>query len=237
MDAPIDHARKRLTTAVIPPMLAVIVLWAVFLADRLFELRLYRYGILPRHIDGLWGVLAAPFLHGGFDHLIANSGPILVLGWLLVYFFPKVAWRVVLACWLIGGSWVWLIARDNYHIGASGVIYGLAAFLFVSGVIRRRIALMGVSLIVVFLYGSWVWGVLPLEPEKSWESHLFGAVAGALTAWFYRQIQPVHVPPPIVLEEDEALDVGPLATDPEVDPIHHANGLDPRNTNTTGVPW
>jgi hypothetical protein len=103
---------------------------------------------------------------------------------------------------------VWSTARDSYHIGASGIIYGMAAFLFISGLLRRRIALMGVSLIVVFLYGSMVWGVLPIQPRISWESHLFGAVAGVVVAWFYRHVPPAHVPPPIVLEDDpeEAVD-------------------------------
>lgn len=238
MHPPVDHARRRLTTALIPPVLVVIALWIAFFVDRYFDLDLYRFGVLPRHKDGLLGILISPFVHGDLDHLVANSAPILVLGWLLVYFYPKAAWRVVLACWALGGLWVWSTARENYHIGASGVIYGLAAFLFFSGLIRRRIALMGVSLIIVFLYGSWVWGVLPIEPEKSWESHLFGAVAGALMAWFYRTTPPAHVPPPFVLEDDpdepfpggspEQENVEPTQSHPSVPPY-----FDPKRTDST----
>ncbi len=181
-------------------------IWIVWAFDRVFGLELYRFGVLPRQVKGLWGILVSPFVHADLDHLIGNSAPILVLGWLLVYFYPKAAWRVVMACWAMGGLWVWTTARDNYHIGASGIIYGLAAFLFFSGLFRRRVALMAVSLIVVFLYGSMVWGVLPLQARVSWESHLFGAIAGALMAWFYRKVPPAHVPPPIVLEDEQEED-------------------------------
>ncbi len=177
-------------------------IWIVHAFDRVFGLELYRFGVLPRQVKGLWGILVSPFVHADLDHLMGNSVPILVLGWLLVYFYPKAAWRVVVACWAMGGLWVWTTASDNYHIGASGIIYGLAAFLFFSGLFRRRVALMAVSLIVVFLYGSMVWGVLPLQPRVSWESHLFGAIAGALMAWFYRKVPPAHVPPPIILEDE-----------------------------------
>lgn len=201
-----DHGRRRLITALIPPALMVASIWIVWAFDRVFGLELYRFGVLPRQVKGLWGILVSPFVHADLDHLIGNSAPILVLGWLLVYFYPKAAWRVVMACWAMGGLWVWTTARDNYHIGASGIIYGLAAFLFFSGLFRRRVALMAVSLIVVFLYGSMVWGVLPLQARVSWESHLFGAIAGALMAWFYRKVPPAHVPPPIVLEDEQEED-------------------------------
>ena len=197
-----DHGRRRLITALIPPALMVASIWIVWAFDRVFGLELYRFGVQPGQVKGLWGILVSPFVHADLDHLIGNSAPILVLGWLLVYFYPKAAWRVVMACWAMGGLWVWTTARDNYHIGASGIIYGLAAFLFFSGLFRRRVALMAVSLIVVFLYGSMVWGVLPLQARVSWESHLFGAIAGVLMAWFYRKVPPAHVPPPVVLEDE-----------------------------------
>jgi len=221
-----DHGRRRLATALLPPALLVSVLWIVFAFDRVFRLDLYRYGVLPRQMDGLWGILISPFVHGSLDHLISNSAPILVLGWLLVYFYPRAAWRVVLACWAMGGLWVWTTARDNYHIGASGIIYGLAAFLFFSGVFRKRVALMAVSLIVVFLYGSMVWGVLPLQVGVSWESHLFGAIAGVLMAWFYRKVPPAHVPPPIVLEDEPDEEEGSALFNR--DPGDDGSGLLPR---------
>jgi len=162
-----EHGRRRLVTALIPPVLVVSVLWIVFAFDRVYNLDLYRFGVYPREAKGLVGIVVSPFVHDDLEHLFNNSAPIMVLGWLLVYFYPKATGRVVLASWMLGGLWVWLTARDSYHIGASGIIYGMAAFLFFSGLLRRRIALMAVSLIVVFLYGSMVWGVLPIQPRIS----------------------------------------------------------------------
>jgi membrane associated rhomboid family serine protease len=200
-----ELGRRRLFTAALPPFLAVGALWVAFAFDRVYHLDLFRLGVRPRSLEGLLGILTSPFVHGDLDHLLGNSTAMLVLGWLLVYFYPKASWRVVVASWLLGGLWVWSTARNSYHIGASGIIYGMAAFLFFSGLIRRRVALMAVSLIVVFLYGSMVWGVLPLMKGVSWESHLFGALAGVMMAWFYRHTPPAHVPPPIVLEDEEEM--------------------------------
>lgn len=215
---PIDHARRRLFTAAIPAAIVVALLWIAFAFDKVYRLDLFRFGVLPRTAEGLLGIVLSPFVHGDLEHLFNNSAPIMVLGWLLVYFYPKAAWRVVMASWMLGGLWVWTTARDSYHIGASGIIYGMAAFLFLSGLLRRRIALMAVSLIVVFLYGSMVWGVLPIQPRISWESHLFGAIAGAVVAWTYRHVPPAHVPPPIVLE-DEPDDVLPDQVQDEGPPV------------------
>lgn len=200
---PIDYARKRLLTALLPPVLVVVLMWVVLGFDKVYGLELDRFGILPRTWVGLRGVLFAPFLHGSADHLLSNSVPLLVLGWFTVYFYPKASGRVILVSWITTGLWVWAMGRDSHHIGASGVVYALAGFVFFSGVIRRRIALMAVSLIVVFLYGSMWWGVLPIQPGVSWESHLFGGVVGSLMAWWYRRIPPAHVPPPRVYEEEE----------------------------------
>jgi membrane associated rhomboid family serine protease len=204
--------RKRMLTAAILPALALVVIWAVFLLDRVLELGLYRFGILPREWSGLAGVLFSPFLHGDVEHVFNNSIPLMVLGWGLMYFYPRVAGKVVLAAWLISGIWVWISARGNYHIGASGVVYGLAAFLFFSGVLRKQRTLMALSLLVVFLYGSMIWGIFPIVPRVSWESHLWGGVAGALMAWLYRGVPPaVQDPVPIVLDDDEDDDEDPAA--------------------------
>ena len=236
-----EHGRRRLVTALIPPVLVVSVLWIVFAFDRVYNLDLYRFGVYPREAKGLLGIVVSPFVHAGLEHLVNNSAPILVLGWLLVYFYPKVAGPVSLACWGFSGLWVWLTARENYHIGASGVIYGLAAFLFLSGVLRKLVPLMAVSLLIVFLYGSMVWGVLPLEPRISWESHLSGAIGGLLMAWIYRKVPPAHVPPPIVLEDDpeepelqvvtnndpgdeEPTTAAPVEPRPSADPLRFLDG-------------
>jgi membrane associated rhomboid family serine protease len=199
--------RRRIFTAALVPALAVVAMWVVYAFDRVYELGLVHYGILPRTLSGLSGILISPFVHADLDHLANNSIPLFVLGWMLVYFYPKVSGRVTLASWLVGGLWVWITARESYHIGASGIVYGLAAFLFTSGVIRRQRGLMTVSLIIVFLYGSLWWGMLPLIPHMSYESHLFGAAAGVVFAFLYRHVPPAHVTPPIEFpEEEEAVD-------------------------------
>ncbi len=198
--------RKRLLTAAILPAVVVMLLWAVFVVDRGFDLDLFRYGILPREVTGLLGVLFSPFLHGDVEHLFNNSIPVMVLGWGLMYFYPRIAGRVVLASWIISGIWVWISARGNYHIGASGVVYSLAAFLFFSGVLRRQRTLMALSLLVVFLYGSMIWGIFPIVPRMSWESHLWGGVAGTLMAFLYRHIPPAVQDPQLPVYDEDDVD-------------------------------
>ena len=118
---------RKLITSAIAPALVVLGMWIVYLLDRTFELDLYRFGTYPRTIRGLAGILTSPFIHGDAEHLLNNSIPMLVLGSALLYFFPRVAGRVVLVSWLVSGVWVWISARSSFHIGASGVVYGLAA--------------------------------------------------------------------------------------------------------------
>lgn len=240
--APIDHDRRRIFTALLPPALVVLAMWIVLAFDLVYQLDLARFGILPRNVTGLRGIVFAPFLHGGVEHLVNNSIPLLILGWFTVYFYPKASGRVVLVSWLTTGLWVWTVGRESYHIGASGVVYALVGFVFFSGVIRRRIALMAVSLIVVFLYGSLWWGVLPIQPHVSWESHLFGGIVGSLMAWFYRKVPPAHVPPPPPEEpeedEDELMPGGDPGDEQQPPPVPAVgNGLyDPSRTSST-YPW
>lgn len=211
----VDHGRRRLTSAFTPVVLVLAVVWAVFIIDGLLHLDLNRFGIHPRHVDGLVGVIAAPLLHGGWDHIAGNSLSALVLGWLMVYFYPKLSLRVMLVCWIAGGFCVWLFGRPSHHIGASGVIYGLASFLFFSGLLKRNLAHAGLSFMVMALYGSWIWGVLPIEPEKSWESHLAGGLVGTVMAFYYRHVPPLHVPPPIELTDDDDEVAMPMPDDPK----------------------
>lgn len=229
--------RSRMFYAAIIPGLFVLLLWLVFLVDRGLELGLHRFGIMPREWEGLWGILFSPFLHGDIEHLFNNSLPALVLGWALMYFYPRIAGNVLLASWLISGLWVWISARGNYHIGASGVVYGLASFLFLSGVIRRQRTLMALSLLVVFLYGGMVWGLFPILPRVSWESHFWGAVAGALMAYVYRKIPPAVQDPvpvdPFADEDDNMDDSGLPYHDPLVPrrPLRIVYHMTPRPEN------
>ncbi len=240
---PVDHDRRRVLTAMFMPALAVATLWIVLAFDMVYRLDLARFGILPRTVAGLRGIVLAPFIHGGVEHLFNNSVPLLVLGWFTVYFYPKASGRLVLLSWLVTGIWVWVMGRESYHIGASGIVYALAGFTFFSGLFRRRIALMAVSLIVVFLYGSMWWGALPLQPEVSWESHLAGGLVGSLMAWYYRKVPPAHVPPPRPEESDEQdgplppeSDPGDEHVPPPLPPSDDAGSMyDPERTSSTWV--
>lgn len=203
-----DVPRKRIARAAILPALAVLLIWVVHLLNVGLELGLHRWGILPRTVSGLPGVFFSPFIHGDLQHLFNNSVPLFLLGWSLNYFYPRKAVDVVLVTWLVSGIWVWISARGNYHIGASGVVYGLVGFLFFSGVLRKQRTLMALSLLVVFLYGSMVWGVLPIVPGISWESHLWGGSSGVLMAFLYRKVPPAVQDPPRTGYDDDDDDDG-----------------------------
>ncbi len=151
---------------------------------------LFYYGVFPRKVAGLVGIFTSPFIHANFNHLINNSVPFFFLLTAIFYFYHKVAWRVLLISYLVSGVFVWLIARPSYHIGASGLVYSFASFLFVSGIVRRNINLLAISLLVIFLYGSMVWGIFPYRPDMSWESHLVGLTLGVMLAVYYRHEGP-----------------------------------------------
>ncbi len=172
------------------PFYFIILLWLVFWLDSRYMLGLYHFGILPRNLFGLVGVFASPLIHGSLAHLSNNTLPLLVLGAGLYYFYPRIAGIVVISSWLLSGLLVWFIGRENYHIGASGLIYALAAFIFLSGLLRKQPNLLALSLLVVFLYGSLVWGIFPVEESVSWEAHLSGGISGLLLAIRYRNTGP-----------------------------------------------
>ncbi|MCX6283361.1 MAG: rhomboid family intramembrane serine protease [Bacteroidetes bacterium] len=176
------------------PVLFVILLWLIRIADALWDMGMNEYGLIPLKAAGLIGIISAPLLHAGFSHLFANTIPLLVLGSLLFYFYRPLAWKIFFLIWLMTGLWVWVFARGNAaHIGASGIIYGLASFLFLSGIIRREQKLMIITLLVTFLYGSLLWGLFPqFFPKEhiSWDSHLMGLLSGVLLAIYYRKSGP-----------------------------------------------
>lgn len=211
-------SRSRIITAAILPVIAVVVLWIVHLIDLVFDLDLNRNGIVPRTVSGLKGILFMPFLHSPQEfssHLINNSTSLLFLGWAVMYFYPRLSGKVVLSTWILGGLLVWLTARPSYHIGASGIIYGLAGFLFTSGVLRRQRTLMALSMLIVFLHGGMVWGVLPVMPNLSWEGHLWGMFSGIVVAVLYRHVPPaVSDPKPIHFDDEDDDDQEVMTTDP-----------------------
>lgn len=144
-------------------------------------------GILPRTLTGTMGIITAPLIHGDMLHLVSNTFPLILLGISVFYFYDRIALEVFGWIYFMSGFWVWMAARDAYHIGASGLVYGLVAFLFFSGVFRRDTRSLAISLVVIFIYGGMVQGLFPGNENISWESHLLGALAGAFCAFFYRE--------------------------------------------------
>lgn len=166
----------------LPAVVLAALMWVSELIDTMLGGFLDRFGIRPRDVDGLPGILTAPFLHGGFAHLIANTGTFVILG-ILIAVITRHFWAVTLGVTILGGLGVWLFgATNSVHIGASGVVYGYTAFLVVYGFVARRAVAVLVALAVFFLYGGIVWGVLPGQDGISWEGHLFGAAAGVFMA-------------------------------------------------------
>lgn len=177
---------KRLKYSLYFPALIIIVLWAIKFAEWSFDFSLVRWGIYPRQGHGLIGIFTAPLIHADFKHLYNNTIPLFVVSWILIYFYKEISYRVFFLTWLITGFWVWAWAREAYHIGASGVVYGLIAFVFFSGILRKDIGLMTISLLMVFLYGSMIWGIFPFLADVSWESHLSGGLAGLILSIYFR---------------------------------------------------
>lgn len=183
------------------PLLFLCLLWFVKFYEVITNTELYHYGIYPRTSKGLLGILTGPLLHSGYEHLWANSVSLFVLGCILFYFYKNISIQIFFWIYLTTGIWVWVAARSSYHIGASGIVYGLESFLFFSGVFRKNKSLMALSLLVVFLYGSSVWGILPIQKHISWESHALGALAGLIIAYSFKKEGPSN--PDYDLGEDE----------------------------------
>jgi len=188
------YEKRKLKLALIFPIIFLSVMWITFGAFSVLGFSMRSIGIAPQKIVGLWGIILSPFAHGNISHIVSNSFSFLVLSTALFYFYRLIAYRVFFLNWLISGVLLWLGGRESIHIGASGIIYGLAFFLFFSGVFRRDKQLSALSLIVVFLYGSMIWGMLPQNTNISWEGHLYGALSGLSLAWYYQK-NPVDFTP------------------------------------------
>ncbi|GAA0894248.1 hypothetical protein GCM10009122_39290 [Fulvivirga kasyanovii] len=177
----------RLRKSIYYTLAFVALIWGVKIIEFAFDYNFGEFGILPRTLSGSVGIFTAPLIHGDIYHLLSNTLPIIILGVGLFYFYDKIALWVVLLIYLITGFWVWIAARDAYHIGASGVVYGLLTFLLFSGFFRRDSSTLAISFIVLFLYGgTFLTGMIPEDSGISWESHLMGAIAGVFCAVYFR---------------------------------------------------
>lgn len=197
-----SHA-KLFWKSLTPFLLMIMMMGLLFYLNATKLIAYTTWGIFPREWSGLKGILLAPWVHGSIEHLGNNAFPLLVLGTTLLYYYQKLGLKVLVIMYFLTGLLVWLSARESYHIGASGLIYALAGFLFLSGILRREKSLIAVSLLVTFLYGSLFWGIFPVRENVSWESHFWGGIVGFVLAWYYRKEGPQRKRYDWELEEDE----------------------------------
>ena len=176
---------KRLKYSLIYTIIIILILWLVKFYEYSLNISFSHFGIFPLTAKGLYGILLSPFIHGDFNHLISNTVPFFVLLLGLFYFYKNNAWKILFFIYILVGILVWLTARKAYHIGASGIVYGLASFHFFTGVLSKRKDFIAISLIIIFLYGSMIWGILPTKNNISWESHLMGFIIGIILSLFY----------------------------------------------------
>jgi len=183
--------QKKAALSAIIPFIFIFFMWMTKAIEKLFDIELVSLGIYPLAANGLTGILFSPFIHADLNHLFNNSVALFLLSLALFFFYSEIAVKVFLSTWIFSGILVWIAGREAWHIGASGIIYGLAAFLFFSGIIRKYFRLVALSLLIVFLYGSMVWGLFPgIHENVSWESHMLGFFSGIALAIYYRKEGP-----------------------------------------------
>lgn len=182
--------KKRFLSSLLFPAAFTILLWVVRITEVISGTSLTSFGIYPLEIQGLKGILFSSLIHGSWEHLFNNTPPVFLLSLALFYFYRPISYKVFFLIYFMHGFWLWFFARESYHIGASGLVYGMGSFLFISGLIRKNSHLLAISLIVAFLYGSMVWGIFPIREAISWEGHLTGMAAGIILSVYYKNYGP-----------------------------------------------
>ena len=193
--------RKNLTSLKFS-VIVLIIIWSVKIFEIVFDYDLTEYGILPRKFNGLIGILFSPLIHSDVNHLLSNSLPVIILCLIIFNFYSQIAKKILIYLYFISGLWLWCIGRESFHIGASGLIYAMASFLFFSGILRKNSQLSAVALLVIFIYGGLFWGLFPIHKNVSWEGHLTGFIAGILVSFIFRKDGPKRKKYNWEIEED-----------------------------------
>jgi membrane associated rhomboid family serine protease len=193
--------RKNLTSLKFSAIVLIII-WSVKIFEIVFDYDFTEYGVLPRKFNGLKGILFSPLIHSDVNHLLSNSLPVIILCLLIFNFYSQIAKKILIYLYFISGLWLWCIGRESFHIGASGLIYAMASFLFFSGILRKNSQLSAVALLVIFIYGGLFWGLFPIHKNVSWEGHLTGFIAGILVSFICRKEGPKRKKYNWEIEED-----------------------------------
>ena len=197
------HDIRRMALAAVIPLFLLFILYILKFLETGMDWNFTRLGVYPMEQRGVFGIFAHPLVHSSFKHLFANTIPLFFLMWCLFYFYRHIAPYIFFAIWIGCGALTFLIGKPGWHIGASGIIYGLAFFLFFSGILRKHVPLIAISLLVTFLYGGLVWNMFPqfASSTTSWEGHLGGAAAGIAAAILVRHKGPQQ--PELFIDEEE----------------------------------
>lgn len=198
------HDIRRIALAAVMPLFLIFILYLMKFLEIGMDWDFRKLGVYPMEQRGVFGIFAHPLVHGSMGHLLANTLPLFFLSWCLFYFYRHIASYIFFAIWIGCGALTFLIGKPGWHIGASGIIYGLAFFLFFSGILRKHVPLIAISLLVTFLYGGLVWNMFPFFAKEttSWEGHLGGAITGTLCAIAFMGHGPQR-PDPFADEEEE----------------------------------
>jgi membrane associated rhomboid family serine protease len=184
--------KRQIVNAIFIPFILVIIMSLSFLLEKGMDLDFHTAGVYPRRIENIWGIFTLIFVHADINHLINNIISFFILGTFLFLFYNEIALKILIISYIFSGLCLWIIGRENWHIGASGLIYSIAFFLFFSGIIRKHVPLIAVSLVVAFIYGSMVWHIFPwqIQDNISWEGHLAGGFIGLVLAIYCRNEGP-----------------------------------------------
>ena len=188
---PFSNKQQFINSIFIPFIIGIIMILC-FILEKGMDWDFHTAGVFPRRIENLWGVFTLVFVHADWSHLANNVISFVLLGCLLYYFYKELASKVLILSYFFSGLILWFIGRDSWHIGASGLIYSIAFFLFFSGIIRKYVPLIAISLVVAFIYGSMVWHIFPWQQQDpiSWEGHLAGGIIGLVLSVLFRNEGP-----------------------------------------------